>query len=84
MVTRPVFGFAEGDRSDPHAIRLTISRADAVRWEDTELRSIRPNGRWTNVTDLETNRPAQVRSAPCGLGCVCAAEIRFTDTHRED
>lgn len=79
---RLVFGFDAADPglSDPHAVVIALSEHDADRWQAVQDRehpapeaSI---GSYVRVTDLRTGDPVEVATAPCGLGCHCAAIVR--------
>ena len=79
--TRPVYGYRYPDGDDPHAVVIAIGRDDAVRWQAAEDRLAHNIGRydrgpWVTVTDFNTGERYDLRSAPCGLGCRCAAELR--------
>lgn len=62
---------------DPHELVLELSVDDAQRVGDATVsaRSL-PNyaiGPIVRITDLTDGREYSVASAPCGLGCHCAA-----------
>lgn len=63
---------------DPHAVILDLSREDSEafdRQKEDEYRDLGRYevGRYIDVTDQSTGRRWRVASAPCGLGCHCAA-----------
>lgn len=72
--------------NDPHEVQIELSPEDVARWEerkrlDRELGLARTwsYGGWITVTDQDTGDEWEVRAAPCGLGCRCAAQARDPD-----
>jgi len=86
--TTPIYCYdgALGDRyghlGDPHAVKLLLDSDDwrkyqAQRREDVES-GLSPTaiGQFVAVIDAETGDRWEVATAPCGLGCHCAAIAR--------
>lgn len=74
----PTYCYDGPTGSDPHAIVLMLNREDRRRWDTTreaEWRSLSvyETGTFVEVTDQTTGKRWKVASAPCGLGCHCAA-----------
>lgn len=57
---------------DPHAVEIALDSSDAERWGLAEAGPQRGE-LWVQVADLRSGRRFFVASAPCGLGCHCAA-----------
>lgn len=56
---------------------IIISDEDTRRWQEAEDKA-RPTvyGPWVEVTNEITGERVEVRTAPCGAPCRCAAERR--------
>lgn len=66
-------------RGNPHAIILTLDEEGARRWSNHQVAEIDADlgryelGEWISLIDTETGDIWDVATAPCGLGCRCAA-----------
>lgn len=69
-MSRPVHFLA----GDP----VKISAEDTKRWQEAEdkARVTSGPGPWVEVTDENTGARVEIRTAPCGAPCRCAAERR--------
>jgi hypothetical protein len=75
-----IFAFAHPDRANDHAVEIEINEKDFLRYlaqRDSET-DLPPdaNGEWVRVTDVEDGREWEIRTAPCGQVCRCAADAR--------
>jgi hypothetical protein len=65
---------------DPHAVQIELSPDDADRVRAEREAEPRPGryalGVFVEVTDQQDGKRWKVASAPCGLGCHCAAVAR--------
>jgi hypothetical protein len=64
--------YDEKPEGDPHAIKIELDSSDADRFRLVEVGPHRGE-LWVEVSDLRSGRRFFVASAPCGLGCHCAA-----------
>jgi hypothetical protein len=74
---------ARDANGDGMPIVLELDSRDEQAWEERERKDAELFGRtkwavgpWITVTDGMTGQKWDVRTAPCGLGCRCAAEAR--------
>jgi hypothetical protein len=78
-ITRPgqLFCYSEHG-NNPHEIVLTLSTEDIKKYADTKNDELDEGeyGQWITVHDNVTDKDYEIRSAPCGLGCRCAAQAR--------
>jgi hypothetical protein len=66
--TAGVLDLLPDDEMGRAIVRLTEEEALAGRWHSRE---------WYRTTDLRTGLEVEIRSAPCGAGCHCGAEVRL-------
>jgi hypothetical protein len=77
--TREVYCYRGPNGTDPHGIILTLDADDWNAWvrvreqEDDRLKQY-AHGTPVPVTNQKDGERYMLRTAPCGLGCRCAAE----------
>lgn len=87
-----LYAFASEDAvraadGDPHAVVLELSPEDHRKFgdqRDRERVSRYEIGKYVSVTDTDTGERWRVASAPCGIGCHCAAVAEKEATMNEE
>jgi hypothetical protein len=66
--TRAALDLIPDDKYGRAIVRLTDEEALAGSWRSPS---------WYRTTDRRTGLAVEIRSAPCGAGCHCGAEVRL-------
>lgn len=72
-----VYCFDGAEGLDPHAVVLHLNAEDVLAWNQQRAKETRlprhATGMFVPVTDQATGKRYMVATAPCGIGCRCAA-----------